>query len=185
MNIHVCNYDPISLGVAKMRATELKFQLESLCDEFEIAGSVRRKQPYVKDIEIVCVPKHKEVNILVDLFPKKFMRNQVIDWIEDNADRSLYVLKGGPKYYQFVYQNGVTVDLFMTTVEEFGRMLAIRTGPENYSKKMAARWVDLGYHGIDGKLIHGKTGEQAGPFRTELEFFEFLGWNYVKPEARK
>lgn len=73
----------------------------------------------------------------------------------------------------------------MTDAREFGRMLALRTGPASYSKKMAARWVELGWHGKDGKLFNASgTGERAGPFPTEQSFFDFLGWAYIKPEAR-
>lgn len=165
-------------------AFELAYLIKPLCQKFEIAGSVRRGEEQCGDIEIVCIPHLKGYTHGKDLFgiPKTSYLNRVINWIDTNEDSTR--IKGGPKYQKIEYK-GVPVDIFMTSREEFGRMLAIRTGPAEYSKKMAARWVQLGYHGKDGKLIHEQTGERAGPFPTEESFFEFLGWNYIKPEARK
>lgn len=177
--------EQIPLGVALMRSTELKFQLESLCEQFAIAGSVRRKEPFVKDVEIVCVPKFKERINNHELFPKPQLVNEVIHWIQKPENDNVTVLKGGPKYQQIVYSNSVQVDIFMTDHSQFGKDLAIRTGPANYSKKMASRWVELGYHSNNNVIRKNGSGEAAGPFPTEESFFDFLGWTYIKPEGRK
>lgn len=176
--------DQISLTEAKFRATELKFQIEPLCEQFAIAGSVRRGEPFVKDIEIVCVPKFKERINNKELFPRPQLINEVIHWIEKPENNNVNVRKGGPKYQQIIYNNTIQVDIFMTTSTQFGKDLAIRTGPANYSKKMASRWVDLGYHSNNNVIRKNGSGEAAGPFLTEESFFDFLGWNYIKPEAR-
>lgn len=178
--------EKIPLLRAMQMAIELEFHLSSLCQKFEIAGSVRRNEPECGDIEIVCIPHLKAVPGKKDLFGqrKPEYRNRVIDWIDEPGNDESVRIKGGPKNQKIEYK-GVPVDIYMTDAHEFGRMLAIRTGPENYCKKMGARWVQLGYHGKDGALIHEKTGERAGPFPTEESFFEFLGWTYIKPEGRK
>lgn len=168
--------------MAMLRAIEIVEQIRPYCKTIEIAGSLRRKKTVIGDIEIVCVPKYQVVPDPEDLFAT-IQENHIVKWIHNPANIETTPIKGGEKYQQFLY-HGIQVDLFMTTADEFGRMLALRTGPENYSKKMAARWAQLGYKGVDGQLIHQQTGETAGPFPDEQAFFDFLGMNWIKPEIR-
>ena len=47
------------LEVAQKIAVDICYKLQPFCEKINIAGSVRRKKPEVKDIEIVCVPKQE------------------------------------------------------------------------------------------------------------------------------
>jgi len=44
-------------------ACAIKEMLAPYCERIEIAGSVRRKKPYCKDIEIVAIPKPYDVGL--------------------------------------------------------------------------------------------------------------------------
>lgn len=174
----------IPFVTGKMIAKELVSLLDPLCQKLEIAGSVRRLEPEIGDIKIVCVPHYKQVITGEDLFEKEVeYQNRVITWIEDLTNSDVQKVKGGEKCQQFIYKGTYQVDLFMVAPREWGRQLAIRTGPASYSKKMAARWVMLGYHGINGRLIND-DGIESPSFPTEEDFFEFLNWNYVEPSKR-
>lgn len=50
-------------STALVIAEKIKAQLAPHCDRIEIAGSIRRKKPEVKDIEIVVIPKPYEVGL--------------------------------------------------------------------------------------------------------------------------
>ncbi len=44
-------------------AAKIRTELEPFCDRIEIAGSIRRKKPNVKDVEIVAIPKPYETGL--------------------------------------------------------------------------------------------------------------------------
>jgi len=173
----------ISLKAAKMKATEFKYQLEPLCEVVRVAGSVRRNEARVHDIDFVCIPKFKPVRDPESLFPPHKMVNRVIAWLNEPGNDEFYQVKGGPRMQKIIFQH-LPVKIYMTTLQQFGRMLAIRTGPENYTKKMAARWVQLGYHGVKGELVNEHDPTDKPEFKTEKDFFSWLCWEFVKPEAR-
>src|SRR5262252_2157090 len=54
-----------TLDVASRVASELVERIADTCVRVEIAGSIRRKRPTVRDIDIVCVPK---VAAMLDMF---------------------------------------------------------------------------------------------------------------------
>jgi DNA polymerase/3'-5' exonuclease PolX len=108
-------------------------------------------------------------------------------------------IKNGEKYRQFMYK-GIKVDLFMVSSEEFGRILAIRTGPFDYSRAViATAWRKIGWVGTPQGLRKQYECEEVGEnkwkcivsnpqkppaFHTEELFYEFLRLNYISPEAR-
>lgn len=178
----------IARGGAKVIAHRFKDDIEQLCQSITIAGSIRRKKAFVGDIEIVCVPKHGQAIPPGEMFQRKvnLVRNHIWHHNGGYGDTRLYFIKkGGPRYCQFLWF-GMQIDCFMTTPEQYGRMLSLRTGPAEYSKKMAARWKELGYKGHDGELVHidGEEHRYKPKFPTEKSFFDFLGWEYVEPESR-
>lgn len=160
---------------AKQKADELIALLIPHCFRAEIAGSIRRKAEYVKDIEIVCVPKPYQTGLFMDgmaaavsQFPK----------IKGEMD-------GTCKYTQRIIpmhgSREIKLDLFMTIPEKWGLIFAIRTGSAEFSKKLAARWVELGYHSMDGFLRY--AGRQY-PCYEEEDLFKRLGIPFLEPEKR-
>ena len=47
----------MELEKAETIAKEIKALLESACQRLTIAGSIRRREPYPHDIELLCIPK--------------------------------------------------------------------------------------------------------------------------------
>lgn len=167
-------------------ANHLLSDLQPLCqpEKCVIAGSLRCRKEKVNDIEIVCIPRWDKALTPGKLFPHD--QNLVINYLQkgDFYKRGINIIKGGPRYHQIIFQNA-QVDVFMTTAEQWGRILALRTGPDIYSIKLASRWKELGYQGVDGELVK-REGIQTKPkFPTEKSFFDFLGWDYVEPEMRR
>lgn len=155
------------------------------CHQLMIVGSLRRKdRSETRDIDLLCVPKFREIPIPGHLFGETHKVNRVVAWVESSANGLVEKTGGGDRQIKLDYR-GLPVDIYMTTEDQFGRMVALKTGPANYAKKMAARWVSLGYHGVDGELIHESDPEDKPSFKTEREFFDFLMWTYVDPEKRQ
>ena len=153
-------------------------RLAAYCDRIKVAGSIRRKRPEVGDIEIVCIPKM--VTVLDGLFGTKKIRHPGFA----EALKGAVILKGDPsagKYMQFNLPEGIKLDLFTTTRENWGFIYAIRTGSSEFSQFLAKRWVSRGYRGIIGNLCRDGV---SVPTPTEKSLFDLLGLDVVPPEKR-
>lgn len=86
------------------------------------------------------------------------------------------------RYTQRILPSGIKLDFFTATEENWGHILAIRTGSSEFSKRLAKRWVACGYKSIDGCLT--RDGQRIET-REEKDLFRILGLDYVEPEDRK
>lgn len=168
----------MELSEAKFIADGVVAKLAPYCDRIAIAGSVRRQKPEPRDLEIVCIPKK---TTLKDMFEKKIGEVPVAPFCKIVA--GWQAVKGTPtgKYTQRILPEGIKLDLFMTTVDAWGYILAIRTGSDEFSKKIASRWVKFGYHGVNGML---NDGRRDVPIYEEHDLFRILGMPYVDPKDR-
>ena len=154
------------MRLSEVKAIAEKYQnfLKPYCSRIEIAGSIRREKPEVKDIEIVVIPK--------DLTG---FSNEV---------NKLEKVKGEPtgKYTQRILPEGIKLDLFIANEKNWGLIFAIRTGSANFSHKiLACGWVKKGYHSVNGILI--KDGKEI-EVREERDLFNLIGISYVGPGLR-
>lgn len=122
----------------------------------------------VKDIDIVLIPK-----------PTLGAWNQAILQLQRQLQAK--VLKQGQKYCQLQIE-GVNVDLYNATKENWGSILLQRTGPWEFNEKLAKRALRMGMRwtarGIirDGKSIAG---------RIEENIFKALNLRFIEPKERK
>lgn len=154
----------MNLEDAKPIAEKYLDLLNPFCQRIEIAGSIRRKCPQVKDIEIVCIPRD------IEGFSKCVRKWQKV--------------KGEPtgKYTQRILPEGIKLDLFIVNERNWGNIFAIRTGPAEFSHKvLACGWVRAGYKSENGML---KKDGQEIECREEEDLFHLIGIAYIKPEQR-
>lgn len=189
--------------IAKNIITELApYCPEGFCN---IAGSLRRKKPDVKDIEIVALPKTIEQQY--GLFDTILVRHP--DFIT-KVNGLGKIIKGSPeegRYVQIELSDGLKLDLFIPQEYDYWRQFVIRTGSADYVKShIAAAWSKLGWCGTEdglreihsceakydkqGKLTKWVYTAKFYPIRppvwkSEKDFFEWLSVPYVEPENRK
>jgi len=197
----------------------IKEYLKSCCTIVEIAGSMRRfcdhkEHNLVGDIEFVIQPTMDEDCTLFEMEKKEsvavvFMNRMAQKRIELSNDLTLHHEVGKPdgRYMKFVLlQNEAiltSVEICIPQVHDFYRILAIRTGPSDYSHQVIAkRWVEKGWRGTDKGLRKESdcyavpSGEktlwkctsshaQLPPvWNSEKEFFEWLELEYQLPHLR-
>ena len=196
---------PFEYIKAKKWADRVMELLSPHCDIIHIAGSIRRECTYVKDIEIVCIPK--KVFEATDLFGGGELKisKGFIDTVEQMKE-SIVKGKFGGRYMQVILRGGIKMDLFTPEKEDYYRQLAIRTGSADYSFKVIANgWTNLGWCGTsiglrrksdcfairdkEGKKIVGwkcinNNGEHPPPWTSEESLFEWLGVRWVDPKYR-
>lgn len=142
----------------------------------EIAGSVRRRKPEVKDIEVVCEPA-RSMGILEDRY--------MVDEIREVARFWGQTPKNGERYIQVenVLDSGLKLDLFLVhPPAEWGPILAIRTGPAAFSEMLVTRIKGRLWRCQEGRVVN-ELGEVV-PCPTEEDFFRAAGLEYLPPERR-
>lgn len=153
-------------------AERIRQMLNPHCVRCEIAGSIRRKKPEVKDIEIVIIPKPYETGLFAN----------GIAPIVDQWQKVKGELGDQCKYTQRILPEGIKLDLFFAERNNFGNIFLIRTGDWEFSKKfMGVLLPRKGYSSKDGWVHYGDN-----PIATpeEINLFERAGIQYIEPENR-
>lgn len=151
-------------------ANNIKSELQPFCERIEIAGSIRRCKPDVKDIEIVAIPKPYDVGLF-----ESGIATVINKWQKVKGELPC-------KYTQRILPEGIKVDIFFATAENWGLIYAIRTGSAEYSHKvLAAGWVKNGYVSKEGHLyLYG----QKTPIYEEEDLFKRISVPFADPELR-
>lgn len=192
----------MELKYAQDLAVELCYRLQPYTEKINIAGSVRRRKPEVKDIEIICLPK---VEILKDMFGWDEGVIRSVNFYQTVMSLG-QVMKGNTdgKYMQIkLAPVEIMLDLFMPEPKDYFRQYAIRTGPAEYShKEIAGAWRKLGWVGSDKGLrrmddcvevssgestrwiCRNPDGEKPPAWQDEKEFYKWLRIPYLEPTRR-
>jgi DNA polymerase/3'-5' exonuclease PolX len=162
-------------------ADRIKTEMAPHCNRIEVAGSVRRKSHEPGDIEIVCIPKPYDVGLF-----ESGIATIINQWQIVRGDLPA-------KYTCRRLPEGIDIDIFFCTPDNWGFIYLIRTGSSDFSKRMAARWAARGYHGHEGSLWYtGKsaidcTGVKNGKkiiTPEEEDIFRICNVPFIKPEHR-
>ena len=87
------------------------------------------------------------------------------------------------KYTQRILPEGIKLDLFFAEPENWGLILAVRTGSAGYSHQVLAKgWVKKGYKSINGYLT--KEGRKYD-VREEKDLFNRIGLPWCDPQFRE
>jgi DNA polymerase/3'-5' exonuclease PolX len=171
----------MELKQANEIANRLATELSPGCERIAVAGSVRRGKADVKDLEIVAIPK---IVTVADLFGTPTNSYSMLD--AELHRLGLHLIKGGEKYKQFLLPEGINLDLFITTPEQWGWIFVLRTGHRDFNKWL----VTPRRHGgalpsyikpRDGWITNGN-----GSVRTpeESDVFRVLGVEWLEPALR-
>lgn len=135
------------------------------CEHIQVAGSVRRRKPVVKDMDIVLIPKNR--------------------WDLDRVIMRLgKVSMSGMKLSRVTMDGGVQVDIYFATPENFATLLLIRTGSVQNNIRLCDLAKKKGWHLFaNGSGLFNERGERiAGD--SERSIYEALGLRYQQPWER-
>ena len=178
------------LVLARLVAEELVEKLEDVCERIEIAGSMRRGDWQVRKLEIVCIPKLRE---RYDMFGEPAQPACLLDerCVELGRESILEYRPNARGLIIFGFLNkllvhrptGMPVDIVTTNTDNWGMVLAVRTGPKSFCTRMMRRFRDLGLRVHPyGRVTLGRKELACS---TEERVFQFLGWDYLAPGSRE
>jgi DNA polymerase/3'-5' exonuclease PolX len=178
---------------ARVHADAFLHDLGRYCERVEVAGSLRRKTADVGDVEIVCIPKVE--------FPQSVLpgigsqTGPKITPLYDAIDRSVWLeprwIDGSPRMgdrYMALrdIHTRIPIDLFcVLPPAQWGVIMAIRTGPAEFSKQMMMIAKRRGYRCEDGALRDVRR-ENGATVETpeERDLFRTIGVAWKEPEDR-
>lgn len=143
-------------------------------------GSLRRKVSTIGDIDVVVVCNTAHAKSVIDhfaAFPGKAK-------IENQGEEKASIIVGG----------GRRVDIRVASPQSYGAMLQYFTGSKIHNIKLREYALKKGYslseYGIKQmggkkKTKDRKTEQKIRQFKTENEFYQFLGLQYIPPEIRE
>ena len=154
----------MELEQAQKIADKVVKQLSPYCQKIQVAGSIRRRKPIVRDVDIVLIPSDAwNVSFEISgLGPSRL---------------------AGEKLKRIIY-TGVQVDLYFATPETWATLLLIRTGSKENNIRLATLAKKRGWHlAASGNGLFNEKGERiAGD--SEQSIYEALGLPYQAPEER-
>ena len=159
----------MKLDIAERIAQEIITKMEPYCHKIAVAGSIRRKKPEPRDIDIVALPS--------DPWNLKTVI-QGLGIIKAGGERLIRVTMPG-------YSGGVQVDIYLADPETWATLLLIRTGSAESNIQLCSFAKSKGWHlAASGLGLFNENGERvAGD--TEKSIYQALGLPYRRPEDRK
>lgn len=180
----------IPFKLADEIAAKLLKIFEPACERIEIAGSLRRRKPEVGDLEFVAIPRYISGG-QIDLFGNSERVSLLDRRVQKAVSLSLLeVIKNGEKYKQFIHKRPtgelVGIDLFITTVEQWGYIFALRTGSAEFNAKWNTQRNKGGLLPSQFRFEGGwlMCGDEKIPTPDEKEFFALIEIPWIEPSQR-
>jgi DNA polymerase/3'-5' exonuclease PolX len=190
---------------AKAVAKELCDALRPACERMVsgepyliVAGSMRRRQPEVGDVEILFVPRVENLPDPQNLFPDAplvpvqmtdaIVSGWVSRWVLKKRQNAAGGYTWGPQNKLAVHiVSGIPVDLFQLTRENWFNGVVCRTGSKESNARIALaaqkrgwQWNPYGagfYDASDPSRLVKRVG-------SEREVFEAVGLPFLEPKER-
>jgi len=154
----------MELARAQKIAEAVVKRLSPYCKKIEVAGSIRRRKPLVRDVDIVLIPSDT--------------------WNLAHEVMGLGSSRAAGEKLKRIINNGVQVDLYYASEATWATLLLIRTGSAENNIRLATLAKKRGWRlAASGDGLFNEKGERiAGD--TERSIYDALGLPWQRPEGR-
>lgn len=167
----------IPFAQARDLADRISGRLESVTERVEIVGAVRRWREAVPAVELLVIPRRRQV---LDLFGGTLELAPEFEAAMEGFPR----LEGarGRRFEARQAPGPATLHVYLATPENWGLQLALRTGSDEFIRRyLQPAWVMAGFRLREDALWRN---ERPIPMRSEQALFKALGMSFVAPEHR-
>jgi DNA polymerase (family 10) len=176
----------IDLTEAESIANKVRQHISPAMVRVEVAGSIRRQKAVVGDVEICGIPEDR--NNLIKLL------GEIGQHIKPGVPGAIpWVPKVEAKYLRVRLEEGMNLDVFLGTPQNWGGLYMMRTGSgaspdgsafNGFIPGIFSRWKKLSGGGrMTDCMPTMPTGEQLW-IPEEQDFFDLLEMDFVPPEER-
>lgn len=157
------------------------------CHRIVVAGSIRRRKPFVSDIEILLVSKLGRDTDPTDLFGAQVERAAADMALETLLGLGVITKRGGwgpENKFGTHAKSGIPIDFFSTTERNWWNALVVRTGPAKSNKAIASAAIARGWkwHAYGDGFSRGDR--ETFVVRQERDAFDHVGLPYLLPDKR-
>jgi DNA polymerase/3'-5' exonuclease PolX len=160
-----------------------KFNEKNAVTRIEIAGSLRRREQEVGDIELIAIPR-PVVNLFGEATGATYVDITLQEW-------GVELRKNGKKYKQFEFATAqghwYQVDLFLQPdPATWGVNMLLRTGPDDFSARMVTPRSKRGFM-PDSLRVQGARvwrGSELLNTPDEQALFDLWEMGFVEPQKR-
>jgi DNA polymerase (family 10) len=176
----------IELAEARVVADKVLKHIEPAMKRIEVAGSIRRQKQTVGDIELVAIvdDRDKLYRLISDVGQTiKPGVPGVIPWTP----------KSDSRYVRVRLEEGMNLDLFIASPENWGGLFLMRTGSASGSDgnafngfvpRIFKRWKTLSGGGRMTDAMPTMPDGTQLPVYEEQDFFDLLEMDFVPPVER-
>lgn len=170
LNIHILSKQRVFIGKINQKVNLLKEKIASLNEvkAIEVAGSFRRFQETIGDVDILIACEKKDITKITE-----FIRN---------LDEIKSIKNSGETKITSFDQDDLQIDFRLVNENEFGSALMYFTGNKQHNILLRKLAIEKGYKINEYGLFEG---EKLLASKTEKEIFNKLGLNYIPPYNRK
>lgn len=176
----------IDLNEAEGIANKVRQHILPAMDRVEVAGSIRRQKPIVGDIEICGIPADRErlISLLSD----------VGQHIKPGVPGAVpWTPKVTAKYLRVRLEEGMNLDVFLATPDNWGGLYMMRTGSgaspdgntfHGFIPGIFGRWKKMSGGGRMTECMPTMPDGTQLPVAEEQDFFDLLEMDFVPPQER-
>lgn len=176
----------IELAEARVVADKVLKHIEPAMKRIEVAGSIRRQKQTVGDIELVAIvdDRDKLYRLISDVGQTiKPGVPGVVPWTP----------KADSRYVRVRLEEGMNLDLFVASPENWGGLFLMRTGSASGSDgnafngfvpRIFKRWKTLSGGGRMTDAMPTMPDGTQLPVYEEQDFFDLLEMDFVPPTER-
>lgn len=177
---------PMGLADARQRIERLAaiLELDAVTERWQVAGSVRRADPTVSDVDLVLIPAEGDV-AGDDLFATPQRVNRLwhaLDNFAANPRHGAEKRKWGNVVRALIWRD-LRFEFYTAAADNFAAVLAVRTGPAKLNELVMAGMKDRGHPCRNGFRVYDPAGDPI-PVPDEARFFELAGLRCVPPAER-
>lgn len=186
----------MNLNEARILAEEWIVKLRPACERVEIAGSIRRAESEVGDIDIVCIPSiTTERNLFDDPTGQSINHlENLLQTYKDDEDFTFYNpydpterTANGPRQKKLFLPQRIKLELWIVIPPaQWGAIFILRTGPAQFG-----HWLVTSKQQGGGLPSHLKVKDGAlqNGFKIietpeERDFFNAIDLPYIQPQDR-
>jgi DNA polymerase/3'-5' exonuclease PolX len=157
--------EPISLASASALAEDFIQRMNGYFSRIEVAGSIRRKESIIHDIDLVGIPLGQS------------------EELERFVDAAGATLDSFGEQYAYITFRETQINILLTTPTSWGASLMWATGPKGHQIGMNIKAKKLNLL-FNPKGIWSRDEKQFYPTPNEHDICAILNWKFKEPELR-